>query len=394
MSELQEQLDLLRRRLTPRRVNQEHVDEYLAGAEVETPLGRHWEIEKLFERHRRHGGMEISDLEDLPGDLLDPISDGRIVDVPPSSWAFLDTETSGLAGGSGTYAFLVGVGRITPEGFRVRQFFMREYGEEPSLLHALTEHLREFQVLITYNGKTFDQPLLETRYRMSRLKLPFDALEHLDLLFGARRLWKLRFESCRLVDLEREILGVERQGDVPGAMIPSLYFEYLRTRSAGPLIPVFHHNAIDILTLAALTGIVPRAFQAPGQARFTHAGEMIGLGRWHRQAGAYEHALALFRQAIERKISDELLFRTMWDIACLEKKLDRHAAALAVLGDLATCKNPFRVLALEALAKHYEHRERNFAAALEYTRRAIELSATKSLEHRAERLERLVGRRQ
>src|SRR6185295_15168195 len=114
----------------------------------------------------------------------------------PEEWAFLDTETTGLAGGTGTCPFLVGVGSVTREGFRVRQFFMRDYGEEASLLEALGEHLARFRVLITYNGKTFDQPLLETRYRLNRARPPFGKLGHLDLLHGARRLWKLRFESC------------------------------------------------------------------------------------------------------------------------------------------------------------------------------------------------------
>ena len=159
---------------------------------------------------------------------------GRLdFDCDCSKWAFLDTETTGLAGGSGTYAFLIGVGRITPAGFELRQFFMRDLAEEASLLHGLSEYLAQFDTLVTYNGKTYDQPLLETRYRMARMKPPFGRMEHLDLLFGARRLWKLRFDSCRLVDLENQILGFEREGDLPGEMIPYVYFEYLRKREAG-----------------------------------------------------------------------------------------------------------------------------------------------------------------
>src|SRR6202790_1745636 len=229
-------------------------ERWLHGDEIETAHGRHFETERLWERHRRHGSMSICDLEDLPADLLHPISNGEVEHAHPFKWAFLDTETTGLAGGAGTYAFLIGVGRITAEGFRVRQFFMREFGEEASLLHALTAHLAQFEVLITYNGKTYDQPLLETRYRMQRAKPPFSRLGHLDLLHGARRLWKLRFDSCRLVELENQILGVEREGDLPGELIPYVYFEYLRTREAFKLVPIFHHNAIDILTLACLTG--------------------------------------------------------------------------------------------------------------------------------------------
>jgi uncharacterized protein YprB with RNaseH-like and TPR domain len=407
MSDFQEQLAHLRRRIakidkkfsrpTPRSPipkPQSPIpapEDWLHGEEVQTAHGVHYETEKLYERQRRHGSIGIVDLEDLPHDLLDAISSGQIRGVPPAKWCFLDTETTGLAGGSGTYAFLVGVGRITPQGFRVRQFFMRDFGEEASLLSALTEHLKQFEVLITYNGRTFDQPLLETRFRMVRQRPPFSTLEHLDLLFGARRLWNLRFDSCRLVDLENQILGVERQGDLPGEMIPYVYFEYVRTREIFRLMPVFHHNAIDILTLACLTAIVPRAFQAPEQAELSHGAEMVGLARWWRQAEQPENALALFRQAIEKNLPDDLLFRTLWDIAAIEKKLGREHAALSVLTDLAAARNPWRGAAFVELAKYYERRERNYALALEMTRSAQELEPSEALERRAARLEKRLG---
>jgi hypothetical protein len=293
-----------------------------------------------------------------------------------------------LAGGSGTVAFLVGVGRIAADGFRVRQFFMRDHGEEPSLLWALAAHLEQFDILITYNGRTYDQPLLETRYRMARAKAPFARLTHLDLLFGARRLWKLRFESCRLVDLENQILGVEREGDLPGELIPYVYFEYLRTREAFRLAPVFHHNAIDILTLACLTAIVPRAFRAPAEAELDHGAELVGLARWLRRSERYDDACQMLRRAVDRGLPDDLLFRTLWDIALLEKKNGSAPAALALWTDLATSRNPFQAPALAELAKHSEHRERDYGRALEFTRRARELEDSAELRRREARLER------
>jgi tetratricopeptide (TPR) repeat protein len=300
----------------------------------------------------------------------------------------LDTETTGLAGGAGTYAVLVGVGRIAADGFRVRQFFMRDFDEEASLLSALSAHLAEFDVLVTYNGKTYDQPLLETRYRMARAKPPFATLDHLDLLHGARRLWKLRFDRCRLVDLENQILGVEREGDLPGEMIPYVYFEYLRSGEPLRLMPIFHHNATDILTLACLTAVVPWAFHPPDSANFTHGAEMVGLARWWRQAGELENALALFRRGVERGLADELLFRTLWDIAALEKKLGRELAAVAVFTELAESRNPWRACAYEELAKYYEHRERNYGLALEMARSAIDVESSEVRLRRKARLER------
>ena len=369
------------------------VEEILSGEVVSTPHGAHFETERLYERHRRHGSMDISTLIDLPEDLLDALSEGEIPRSRPARWAFLDTETTGLAGGAGTYAFLIGVGSIDETGFRVRQFFMRDFADEPSLLLGLAAYLERFDVLITYNGKTYDQPLLETRYRMARQPPPFDRLRHLDLLHGARRLWKLRLDSCRLIDLENRVLGMEREGDLPGELIPYHYFEYLRTRQAFKLVPVFHHNVMDIVTLACLTGIVPFAFRAPEQAELLHGADYLGLARWLAHAGRTDQAIGLYRRAVDKSLPDNLLFKTLWEIATLEKKRERMGAALAVFTDLASGRNPYRAAALEELAKHYEHKERNYPMALEMTRAALEIEESAEFRRREERLrKRLTSR--
>ena len=403
MEDIQEQLAALRRRIA--RVDRKYSDavpppapklerprsagfiqDLISGAVVSTPCGEHFETEKLWERHRRHGSMDISDLAELPEDLLAELSDGAIRRSHPAKWAFLDTETTGLAGGTGTYAFLIGVGSIEPAGFRLRQFFMRDYGEEASQLHRLAEYLAQFDVLVTYNGKAYDQPLLETRFRMARARHPFGRMEHLDLLFGARRLWKLRLDSCRLVDLENQILGVERQGDLPGEMIPYCYFGYLRTQRAFDLVAIFHHNAIDILSLACLTAIVPFAFRSPETAALRHGADFVGLARWLDRAGRHHEAVRLLRRAVQMGLPDTLLFRTLWDIASMERKLGRDDAALEAVTELAGTRNPYRARALEALAKHYEHRERNYPMALEMTRTARELEDTPAIRRREMRL--------
>src|SRR5581483_2632117 len=299
--DLREQLEQLRRTVAkidrkyadpkpPRPAPSARVEEVLSGSVVSTAYGEHFETERLWERHRRHGCVYMSDLAELSGNLLDSLSDGEIQNCLPTQWAFLDTETTGLAGGAGTYAFLIGVGHATYDGFRLRQFFMRDFAEESSLLDSLEKYLAQFEVLITYNGKTYDQPLLETRFAMARRRHPFDRLRHLDLLYGARRLWKLRLESCRLIQLENQILGVEREGDLPGELIPYYYFEYVRTQQALRLVPIFHHNAIDILSLACLTAIVPQAFQAPEETRFRHGADLIGLARWLLRAERHDEA--------------------------------------------------------------------------------------------------------
>ncbi|MBK5293722.1 MAG: ribonuclease H-like domain-containing protein [Acidobacteriia bacterium] len=389
----------------------------IPGGAVENAAGTHYQTGKLFEHFRRYGSLDISELAALPHDFLDGISSTGIPPASPLQWAFLDTETTGLSGGSGTCAFLIGLGKITPEGFRVRQYFMRDYGEEASALDALAADLEGVQVLVTYNGKSFDLPLLETRYRLARRQPPFTHIPHLDLLHGARRLWRLRLESCSLIHLESRILGLTREGDVAGALIPNIYFDYLRSGSAARLSPVFHHNVLDIVTLAALTAVVPAAFRETslrgnspqdgarpgtvagcrlgvlntgtalcGQATVRHPAEMVSLGRWLRSEGRLEQALEMFRRATAAVLPDDLLFRALWDAAAIEKKLGRHEAAIALYTDLAACRNPHRIAALEELAKHYEHREHNWAMALEFTQTALECESTGALKRRHARL--------
>ncbi len=367
------------------------IEQWSNGEVVRNEFGEHFQTERLFARHRLHGSADIGALADLPHNLLNALGDS-IPAVAPERWAFLDTETTGLLGTPGTYAFLIGVGRITREGFALRQFFMREHVEEGSVLAALEAHLNEFDVLITYNGKTYDEPLLEARYRFASRAAPFSRLHHVDLLHGARRLWKLRLDDCRLVQLEEQILGVHREGDLPGELIPHVYFDYLRSREAQRLVPIFHHNAIDILTLACLTAIVPAAFSTTCAESLSRLGikrgeDLLGIARWLLASGDQERALAFFNRAVQAGLPDALLFRSLWDIALLEKKLGRLDRASHIFTDLAACKNEYRLSALEELAKYQEHRERNPLLALEFTNQALQHGDSPALQRRKARLE-------
>ena len=359
------------------------------GAAVETALGRHWEMSKMWPAHHRHGSADVGALSELSPELLAILSEETGWQSAPERWAFIDTETTGLSGGSGTVAFLIGAGSITGRGFELKQWFMRDHGEEPSMLEAFARWLDGFDVLVTYNGRAFDVPLLETRYRLSRMKPPFARLRHIDLLYGARRLWRLALESCRLVQLESRILGVERVGDVGGALIPNLYFEFLRTKNARPLLPVFSHNATDILSLACLTAVVPAAFREP--ERLKHGAEMIGLARWLRNEGRAEEALALMREALKRPLDEPLMYETLWHMAEMERRLKRHDAAVALYSELSTAPNARRAEAFERLAVHYEHREKNASMALEMTRAALALKESEELRKREERLRKRTG---
>ncbi len=353
------------------------------GHAVETPFGTHWEVERRWPAHHRHGSADVGALADLPADLLGALDEAAAAH-PPEQWVFLDTETSGLSGGSGTFAFLVGTGQITPAGFVVRQFFLREPGEEPSMLAALAGHLAGFRVAVTYNGKAFDIPLLETRYRLARQPVPFPGLAHVDLLHAARRLWRLALDSCRLAELEARVLGFERQGDPGGAVIPRLYLEFLRTGNFRPLVPVLAHNAHDILSLACLTAIVPAAFRDP--ARLANPAEMVALARYFQRERRLEEALRLLGEALRRNMPEEMLWDALWQAGEIERKLGLMDAALARWSELSSIRNPYQAQALERLAVHYEHSERNPAAALEMALAAYEIEPSEALQKRIRRL--------
>lgn len=352
MEDLRAQLEALRARI--RQIENRRYDspvgEPLAGDEVTTPYGKHLVLTTVSDRH---GGFHFSRLEELSEQALAAISGGQITNVAPTKLAFLDTESTGLSGGTGTVPFLVGVGRMTDRGFRVTQYLMRDFSEEASVLHAVSEELSDADVLVTYNGKSYDEPLLATRYTLARIRPPFGRLEHLDLLHGARRLWKLRFDSCKLQELEIQILGHTREGDVGGGSIPQIYFDYLRTKRAGPMRGVLHHNALDILSLAALTAILPIRFE--DRTKAAHAAEMVGLGRWLAAQGDRSEAIPLFERAITRIEFDHLPAARRRDVF------------------------------LE-LTKHYEHKQREFGRALEMALEILALEDDDSHHRRVARL--------
>lgn len=404
-------IDRLRRRIerieggrmaqsrTPRKiVSEESIEEELPnhtseeqcldGQTIENELGSFFLAERFYPNHDRHGSFEISRLGEMPGHWLEGISKGEIPASDPSRWAFLDTETTGLAGGTGTCAFLVGIGVIEPEGFRVRLFFMRDYDEEGPMLRAISEFLADYDVLVTYNGKSYDAPLLETRCRLRRQSNPLDRMHHLDLLHGSRSLWKLRLESCRLMHLEQEILGMERTGDIPGSLIPHYYFEYLRTRQEFKLVPMFHHNAMDIVSLACLTEIVLPSFAVPEKAELHHGADLLGLARWLRRTGDHDAAAATYRKALAANMSDSELFAALWESALIERKRGNHDAKRNLLLDLSTSRSPFQARALEELSKHYEHREKEFSQALRAAETAEDIEPSESLANRIRRLRR------
>src|SRR5580693_1969257 len=283
----------------------------------------------------------------------------RAAIADPTKWLFLDTETTGLAGGTGTYAFLVGLAWWAAGGLQAEQLFMRDFTEEYSLLHELAARIAERPVLFTFNGKSFDWPLLENRFTMTRSIAAPKLAAHLDLLHPARALWKLRLGSVRLVELERQVLGAPRLGwhrenDVASALIPQFYFDYLRGGPAEPLAGVVRHNQMDLRGLAALFCKINEMLSEPsGAALEIESLDLFGLSRFLQRRGEAERAHSTCAQALEIGLPAEFRPKALQELALMAKRRGQHAQAAEIWQEIAG--DPADgIHACEQLAIHYE----------------------------------------
>ncbi len=295
------------------------------GHEVKTAEGVAFFIERRYPLEHRHGPRPLAELFQFPPELTAEVAGFQeLSTVPLERLGFLDTETTGLAGGAGTLVFLIGIGYFVGDDFRLRQYFLRDPGEEAAMLRALEAELGAVEGFVTFNGRAFDLPLLESRYVIGlRERRQLTRWPHLDLLFPARRLWRRELPNCRLSTLEREVLAVQRtDDDVPGAEIPGLYLDYLRTGNAAEMTRVLYHNAVDVLSLVGLTTHLLYRHSL-GDAKRLTTSEALGLARWHQQAGRNRSAEAAWEAAEE----DE-------DATARVEALRQHAAHLKRQGRL------------------------------------------------------------
>ena len=293
----------------------------------------------------------------------------------PERWLFLDTETTGLSGGTGTYAFLIGIAWWDSGGLQVEQFLMRDFSEEHSVLLQLAERLAERPVLVTFNGKTFDWPLLESRYLMTRsIRVP-QLAAHLDLLHPARALWKLRLGSVKLTELEDHVLDAKRLGwdradDVPSSMIPQFYFDYLRGRSVAPLAGVVRHNRNDLRGLAALFGKLNEMLGSEQHGEDADGLDLFGLSRYLHRRGEAQRAEVACTAARERGLPIGLDAAAQWELARMAKKRGEYGAAAKIWEELSR-EDGWRAAACEELASFHQRRKKDHAKALKYARQAI-----------------------
>ena len=291
----------------------------------------------------------------------------------PAGWAFIDTETSGLAGGTGTWAFTCGVGRIDGDDLLLRQWLLTRLDAEPAMLASLAGGLAGVQLLVSYNGKSFDLPLLLTRFTLAGLRCRLDALAHLDLLHPVRRAFAARWPDCRLATVEQRLLGFRRDGDLPGAQAPAAWLDWLRCGNGGRWGAVLRHNRLDLVSLAALVPALARVERDP----VAQDADLGALARHRLRCGDASGALALLCSAQPLLVPAERLL-----LASLFRRRGDWEQARAVWERLATDNEPN---ALEALAKYHEHRSGDLQQALDLVRR---LPPGLARDHRQLRLSR------
>ncbi len=365
-------LNLMRGRdIAPPQEKKKAVEE-LDGKVISNRFGEFVLIQKEFDSDQLHPDLAESPWINFSGKSLSKICTSRkskSSQIDPLNFdlketIFMDCETTGLAGGAGTYAFLVGLGYLSGTKFRLEQYFMQDFHQERAVLTAVMERMSKFKFLVSFNGKCYDLPLLESRWLMNRMEFDSSSWVHFDLLFPSRRLWKRRIGDCSLGNLEQKILSVKREVDVPSFMIPQIYFDYLRTGEVEPLVPVFHHNAHDILSLMRLSVLIDRLLEDFASIGVKDPLDLYSLGRIHYHFGNYQLSERCYRQALNEELPLDLCSTVYLSLAFVYKRMELWEKAREVWHQLMEGDYPFHPRVYEELAKYYEHRIKDCPRAL------------------------------
>ena len=342
------------------------VSEIVPGNTIETPHGGCFYTERIITRDTSFGENTLPDLQHYLTSGLHlwlPQFQMRDEEFKLDEMLFFDTETTGLAGGSGTYIFLLGLGFFNGENFHVRQYFMSDYHEEEALLWAVNQLFGQgFKILVTYNGKSYDFPLLQTRFIMTRQPFRLNTSYHLDLLFPTRRLWRRRLQDCTLQNIERKVLKVRRSGDIPGFLIPQVYFRYLLDKDARPLKPIFTHNQQDIISLVLLAIRIGQILEDPLEKGKT-ALDLCSIGKIFEGHKDFQYSSKCYEEALKYDLSDEEAVEILKLCAFAYKKQQEYNKAETAWRDIISLSRDFLLYPYEELAKYYEHQKKDYVRA-------------------------------
>ena len=354
------------------------IEAVVPGTVVENAHGQYFRVDARYPLNAKYGNFPLKNLLDVPPETIAAITgDDRWLDLSWRDVLFFDTETTGLEIAAGTVAFLIGVGFIDGDDFVVRQVFMRDFDEETALLADLHDLCQNFRAAASFNGKTFDVPLLENRFTLARLFVDlFDDAPHLDLLYPSRRVWRHRLNNCNLSTLENDVLGVTRtHADVPGYFIPTLYRKYLVDKDARPMAGIFYHNEMDIVSMAALAAVLGQGAAFPNHSpeiEPLHPVDLAAVGMWHSALGRAESAEAALTTALKSdSLPPDVRRRAMTELAFLLKRQGRGTAAESLWQELVAAEDS--LLALEELAKFYEWQQKDIEKARVCTEYALKI---------------------
>lgn len=360
-------------RTTPKQPvsDQVGIDTIIDGELITNHLGRCFVRTKSYDLQQQHGAVWLNQISDVSSFFLYLAGkDEKLLDIDLSRSLFFDTETTGLAGGTGTYIFLAGYGFFENGKFVIKQFFLIDFPDEPAMLLTMNQLLSNFTGIVSFNGKSFDWPLLQNRFIYHRIASALSDPQHLDLLHAARRIWKRRLIDCSLTNIETEILHVYRQEDVPSYLIPQLYFQYLRTRDATPLKQVFYHNEMDILSLVALTIVLNQIHQHPIET-LPHVIDLTTLAHYYENSAQWQRNIPIY-QSIWQTTCDPVSRNEIGlKLSYCYKRLGQWQEAVALWEQLIGSR-PFRIEPYEELAKYYEHHQRDYARAIQVVQRAMD----------------------
>ncbi len=338
------------------------------GREAQTTFGPCYMRELRFPLEHLHGNSRLKGMLSCRGSHLAlPARDNSLDGFDPRKSVFLDIETTGLSGGTGTWAFLIGLGMLEQDHFLLRQYFLRRPTEERSILSHFAAEADQYQTMITFNGKLFDLPLIQTRQLLAGFKQTVP-IQHLDLLQCARTLWKKRLASRSLRSIEESLLGLRRFGDIPGAEIPAVYFDYLRRGKTAQLKQVFHHNVLDILSMVTL---LERVSCLGAGEKIEHPAEALALGKLCLEAGRAAEGLEHLKAAAVTG-SNAAAEEAALALALYHKRAGRWPQAVEIWQRMAAADQP-NPAALIALAKYYEHQAGEYKKALDLTVTALEM---------------------
>jgi uncharacterized protein YprB with RNaseH-like and TPR domain len=359
-------------------------------------------VERRRDAHSRHGRESIGHLAERLSRYADEAAMLSGTARARAPFVFFDLETTGLSGGAGTYAFLVGCGWFDDGTFMTRQFLLTRFADERPMLDAVAGELSRAGALVSFNGKSFDVPVLETRYLFHRLAWVAADVPHVDVLHPARRFWRKPASAetnCSLTTLEGAILGARRTGDVPGHEIPERYFRFVRSGDPRPLAAVLEHNRLDLLTLAGLTARLLELLRSGPDAAST-AREALALGHLYGRAGIDSRAREAFQRAVGLSRApggafDPVKLDALRALALSlrhARAFDEAAACWQQILNVRGCPPVLARDATEALAIHHEHRVRDLTAATGYALRTLEEGGgparTDAARHRLARLQR------